>query len=70
LLGFGALLLLAIVLRLVIDSRPAKPPPSAPGYYAGPMKGKGGKSYGTEDGRPTEAPSGTSLPDAALHGTE
>lgn len=41
----------------------AKPPPSAPGYYTGPMKNKSGKEeYSTEDNKivPKPADAGSS----------
>lgn len=60
----GALLLFAVFVRLITHTSSQKPPPSASGYYTGPMKAKSGNSYGTEDGRivqpPPSAATGTS----------
>ncbi|MCS6777921.1 MAG: hypothetical protein RMJ43_09800 [Chloroherpetonaceae bacterium] len=60
------LLLAAIVCAAIFIPRLSsqeKPPPSAPGYYTGPMKNKSGRDeYATEDNRivPKPAPVATS----------
>lgn len=55
----GVLVILAIV-AVVYSSVAApgkKPPPSAPGYYTGPMRPKGGQELlATEDGKVTALP--------------
>jgi hypothetical protein len=63
LFGVAALIAAAGVMRAFLGS-PAKPEPSASGYYAGPMKAKGGTTYGTEDGRQVAAP--TEMPGEAI----
>src|SRR5687767_10818818 len=64
LLGAAALLAAAGVMRAFLGS-PAKPEPSAGGYYTGPMKAKGGTTYGTEDGRLVAPPPAELAADAA-----
>jgi hypothetical protein len=51
----------AVVLRiLVVGSPGAKPAPSAPGYYTGLMKSKGGSNtYATEEGKVGQPPADT-----------
>ena len=59
----GIFLVLAVVAAGVwYTNRPGvKPPPSAPGYYTGPMKSKGDPTvYGTDDGVRVPAPAGAS----------
>jgi hypothetical protein len=62
-----AVVLGAVVLRILIVGAPgAKPAPSAPGYYTGLMKSKGGRNtFATEDGKvgqPSQSASSPSAP--------
>jgi hypothetical protein len=50
LLGVAGLVVAAGVMRAFWGTA-SRPEPSAAGYYTGPMKAKGGTTYGTEDGR-------------------
>jgi len=52
----AALITAAAAIRLMYGPTGARPAPSAPGYYYGPMKAKTGSGYGYEDGRPAPAP--------------
>ena len=57
-LGITAIVLIigAICMRLALKD-PPKPPPSAPGYYTGPMRSKGNpNSIATEDGKIVQLP--------------
>jgi hypothetical protein len=57
----GICFVLAVIAAIIWShNRPdAKPPPSAPGYYYGPMKSKGDPNvYGTEAGQRVAPPPG------------
>jgi hypothetical protein len=57
-----AVVLGAVVLRILVVGSPGqKPAPSAPGYYTGLMKSKGGRdTYATEDGKVGQPPANAS----------
>ena len=57
-IGGVAVLAAAAVLLRVFLGGDGKPPPSAPGYYTGPMKAKGGDTYGNDDGQLVPKPEG------------
>jgi hypothetical protein len=40
----------AVAIRMMFSPGKVKPPPSAPGYYTGPMKNKSGTLITNEDG--------------------
>lgn len=40
----------ALAIRMMLSPGKVKPPPSAPGYYTGPMKNKSGTLITNEDG--------------------
>ncbi|GEM_PF-2666788 len=60
------LLITAGLLRIMSRTSDKKPPPSAPGYYTGPMRGKGNPNFAaTEDGRQVDLPPLKETPDAS-----
>ena len=61
----GVAIMLLVVAAIVWSrgGQNVKPPPSEPGYYTGPMRGKGQKdTYGTDDGKRVPPPPGASSP--------
>lgn len=69
-LAAAALVAVAILLRFSMAPE-GKPPPSASGYYTGPMKGKGSNvSYGTDDGKSVPPPSQANAPTSTQAKTE
>jgi len=58
----GLLIVLAVVLVFTMrGGKKVKPPPSAVGYYSGPMRNKSDPTkYTTEDGRVVPTPPGAS----------
>lgn len=64
----GLLVVVAIVAVIFIRffGTPQKPPPSAPGYYSGPMKSKGDPTiFGNEEGQRVAAPPGATTKPAS-----
>jgi hypothetical protein len=56
--GFLVTVLVVVVVCWFLNNlQPAKPPPSAPGYYMGPLRSKGNPNMAaTEDGRKVDLP--------------
>ncbi|MCW3095074.1 MAG: hypothetical protein JWL77_692 [Chthonomonadaceae bacterium] len=49
------------VVFFVTMSGDKRPPPSASGYYAGPMRAKGSNHYGDDSGKEVPAPAGNAV---------
>jgi hypothetical protein len=49
------------VVFFVTQSGDKRPPPSASGYYAGPMRAKGSNHYGDDSGKEVPPPAGSSV---------
>lgn len=57
--AFVTVLIAVAGLVYFMMNQQANAAPSERGYYWGPMKAKSGNGYGDEQGRPVNAPSGT-----------
>lgn len=60
LLGVLGLLAVAAVVTWMMLKPGERPEPNAPGYYTGPMRMKGGDSYGDDNGKAVAPPAGKS----------
>lgn len=56
--GIGLALVAAVAYVFMKMREQTDPAPSETGYYTGPMRAKGGNTWGTEDGKEVPPPGG------------